>query len=139
MAFFFSSRRRHTRYWRDWSSDVCSSDLAKRVPHLSSKSALLSLFRVLLRLAFTTGCGAAKLSYTSSRAVNMIPHMGENKRRTKQTLDEDLSRDRSVDGKDMNANASRDRPVGRLTVPEAADMTGVTQSAIRKRVHRGTI
>src|SRR3712207_8012284 len=25
--FLFSSRRRHTRYWRDWSSDVCSSDL----------------------------------------------------------------------------------------------------------------
>src|SRR3712207_8729299 len=24
---FFSSRRLHTRYWRDWSSDVCSSDL----------------------------------------------------------------------------------------------------------------
>src|SRR3712207_8734400 len=24
---YFSSRRRHTRYWRDWSSDVCSSDL----------------------------------------------------------------------------------------------------------------
>src|SRR3712207_7413519 len=28
VVFFFSSRRRHTRYWRDWSSDVCSSDLA---------------------------------------------------------------------------------------------------------------
>src|SRR3712207_4685791 len=28
--FFFSSRRRHTRYWRDWSSDVCSSDLTCR-------------------------------------------------------------------------------------------------------------
>src|SRR5690606_40036490 len=27
--FFFSSRRRHTRFSRDWSSDVCSSDLAK--------------------------------------------------------------------------------------------------------------
>src|SRR5947209_323974 len=27
LTFFFSSRRRHTRYWRDWSSDVCSSDL----------------------------------------------------------------------------------------------------------------
>src|SRR6185295_12432523 len=27
LVFFFSSRRRHTRYWRDWSSDVCSSDL----------------------------------------------------------------------------------------------------------------
>src|SRR5215510_13451036 len=29
--FFFSSRRRHTRWPRDWSSDVCSSDL--RVDH----------------------------------------------------------------------------------------------------------
>src|SRR3712207_7081917 len=27
---FFSSRRQHTRYWRDWSSDVCSSDLLGR-------------------------------------------------------------------------------------------------------------
>src|SRR2546429_4727147 len=27
MFFFFSSRRRHTRCSRDWSSDVCSSDL----------------------------------------------------------------------------------------------------------------
>src|SRR5690606_41124938 len=27
--FFFSSRRRHTRFSRDWSSDVCSSDLDK--------------------------------------------------------------------------------------------------------------
>src|SRR5690606_41014962 len=34
--FFFSSRRRHTRFSRDWSSDVCSSDLsaiAKEVQH----------------------------------------------------------------------------------------------------------
>src|SRR5690606_40118129 len=30
--FFFSSRRRHTRFSRDWSSDVCSSDLP--VEHL---------------------------------------------------------------------------------------------------------
>src|SRR5207245_7775353 len=27
LLFFFSSRRRHTRCYRDWSSDVCSSDL----------------------------------------------------------------------------------------------------------------
>src|SRR5690606_41202183 len=27
-VLFFSSRRRHTRFSRDWSSDVCSSDLA---------------------------------------------------------------------------------------------------------------
>src|SRR5690606_39891672 len=29
MTFFFSSRRRHTRFSRDWSSDVCSSDLQR--------------------------------------------------------------------------------------------------------------
>src|SRR5699024_6148941 len=33
-VFFFSSRRRHTRSKRDWSSDVCSSDLG--IPHLLS-------------------------------------------------------------------------------------------------------
>src|SRR4030042_5665050 len=30
-VFFFSSRRRHTRCSRDWSSDVCSSDLLVRI------------------------------------------------------------------------------------------------------------
>src|SRR5690606_12210659 len=30
--FFFSSRRRHTRFSRDWSSDVCSSDLIYLYP-----------------------------------------------------------------------------------------------------------
>src|SRR5690606_40192711 len=30
LCFFFSSRRRHTRFSRDWSSDVCSSDLIER-------------------------------------------------------------------------------------------------------------
>src|SRR5207237_6234133 len=29
VTFFFSSRRRHTRFKCDWSSDVCSSDLAR--------------------------------------------------------------------------------------------------------------
>src|SRR6476661_8847992 len=29
--FFFSSRRRHTRFKCDWSSDVCSSDLRRRM------------------------------------------------------------------------------------------------------------
>src|SRR5690625_6996884 len=41
MFFFFSSRRRHTRWPRDWSSDVCSSDLdqkGKIVDALDEKS-----------------------------------------------------------------------------------------------------
>src|SRR5699024_12087564 len=32
--FFFSSRRRHTRSKRDWSSDVCSSDLSSQIIQL---------------------------------------------------------------------------------------------------------
>src|SRR2546430_5294087 len=36
MFFFFSSRRRHTRFDCDWSSDVCSSDLKNGVAHMTS-------------------------------------------------------------------------------------------------------
>src|SRR5882762_11265994 len=32
IVFFFSSRRRHTRFKCDWSSDVCSSDLEELLP-----------------------------------------------------------------------------------------------------------
>src|SRR2546429_2668136 len=42
LCFFFSSRRRHTRCSRDWSSDVCSSDLTlKLVLGLSIKLDLI--------------------------------------------------------------------------------------------------
>src|SRR5205085_7332042 len=34
--FFFSSRRRHTRFDCDWSSDVCSSDLARCIGRIGS-------------------------------------------------------------------------------------------------------
>src|SRR5436305_7918126 len=37
-VFFFSSRRRHTRCGRDWSSDVCSSDLHPHDPDNLLKS-----------------------------------------------------------------------------------------------------
>src|SRR5699024_12172583 len=43
-CFFFSSRRRHTRSKRDWSSDVCSSDLiapSKRQPCCSNVPTIL--------------------------------------------------------------------------------------------------
>src|SRR5699024_11722261 len=60
--FFFSSRRRHTRSKRDWSSDVCSSDLIsagecasckiRRILHILSRSHILSIivgfFQVLI-------------------------------------------------------------------------------------------
>src|SRR5207245_5894262 len=43
--FFFSSRRRHTRCYRDWSSDVCSSDLADD-PRPAEQASLLNLFEL---------------------------------------------------------------------------------------------
>src|SRR5690242_21357662 len=38
LFFFFSSRRRHTRLTCDWSSDVCSSDLAERPVEIGTDS-----------------------------------------------------------------------------------------------------
>src|SRR3712207_6855418 len=74
--FFFSSRRRHTRYWRDWSSDVCSSDLWQ---YQRKQSAGISILisaetnfmnkKLLIALAFTTllslGAKAQKLMVLS--------------------------------------------------------------------------
>src|SRR3712207_6860979 len=48
--FFFSSRRRHTRYWRDWSSDVCSSDLTS---HVRCGTSFILYVLVLSILAFS--------------------------------------------------------------------------------------
>src|SRR5207253_5806951 len=42
--FFFSSRRRHTRWPRDWSSDVCSSDLLLVLAALPWEAADLGLY-----------------------------------------------------------------------------------------------
>src|SRR5216683_8327132 len=50
--FFFSSRRRHTRSDRDWSSDVCSSDLEQRLK-LGVPFALLDqIFQLQVRSGF---------------------------------------------------------------------------------------
>src|SRR5207249_5706037 len=46
LLFFFSSRRRHTRSKRDWSSDVCSSDLRhERVMTAASGTASMIVCR----------------------------------------------------------------------------------------------
>src|SRR5690606_39730844 len=42
-AFFFSSGRRHTSFSRDWSSDVCSSDLARDPQRIVRKLLLRNL------------------------------------------------------------------------------------------------
>src|SRR5437870_6515346 len=57
--FFFSSRRRHTRWPRDWSSDVCSSDLeerkqpqhAERVCRLQSQLLVMQTLQPIIHLS----------------------------------------------------------------------------------------
>src|SRR5699024_11719209 len=44
--FFFSSRRRHTRSKRDWSSDVCSSDLLGFASQTSASNLISGLFLI---------------------------------------------------------------------------------------------
>src|SRR3712207_8081391 len=55
--FFFSSRRRHTRYWRDWSSDVCSSDLSNSTTDHVSRSGIISTLAHLPSTANLLGRG----------------------------------------------------------------------------------
>src|SRR3712207_2762725 len=52
LFFFFSSRRRHTRYWRDWSSDVCSSDLKRGAFIQSYETMALDAANLLMPLVF---------------------------------------------------------------------------------------
>src|SRR5207249_7620648 len=48
-VFFFSSRRRHTISKRDWSSDVCSSDLGMRIAFLGGGNMASALIGGLLK------------------------------------------------------------------------------------------
>jgi len=49
------------------------------------------------------------------------------------------TRDDPVNGATMRSDGVRDSPMDRMTVPEAADLLKITQSAVRKRIQRGTI
>src|SRR5215813_15050524 len=59
--FFFSSRRRHTRCGRDWSSDVCSSDL---------KPAYIYRWSLTLQREVAPGWAVIE-GYTGSRALHL--------------------------------------------------------------------
>src|SRR5256885_15917591 len=53
--FFFSSRRRHTRLQGDWSSDVCSSDLADKIGLIrKSSKRFIDAVRPVDRVAIVT-------------------------------------------------------------------------------------
>src|SRR5882762_11121656 len=70
-VFFFSSRRRHTRFKCDWSSDVCSSDLGvvERVSHTDA------LDRVLLDSVDENRLGQAGQFENGRRDVNYVSEL----------------------------------------------------------------
>ena len=61
-VFFFSSRRRHTRFTSDWSSDVCSSDLSTK---------RFGLRRISRKLA-NNGFGVLKLNLRGSGSARYL-------------------------------------------------------------------
>src|SRR5690606_39911239 len=70
--FFFSSRRRHTRFSRDWSSDVCSSDLLHHNPRSDRHAMLLPT----VHSDRCTGCGKCEQSCVlpGAAAIKVLPH-----------------------------------------------------------------
>src|SRR3712207_9050948 len=85
VLFFFSSRRRHTRYWRDWSSVVCSSDLLLRYDGASWSRPVSGLVGTALRklqafngqlYAASTRTGAGKIGRASCRERVQISVVG---------------------------------------------------------------
>src|SRR3712207_7493239 len=78
MFFFFSSRRRHTRYWRDWSSDVCSSDLFGKVAaRLVLQKVVKVGARPSLALGEVAGAGLSGLGNAATEDV-MVYLAGDN-------------------------------------------------------------
>src|SRR5207253_7346899 len=74
--FFFSSRRRHTRWPRDWSSDVCSSDLLALFLCVSRQ---IRFFAGHGLVAFRSGFFARRLVSSPSPA-SFTPHFNRVRR-----------------------------------------------------------
>src|SRR5690606_5795169 len=80
IIFFFSSRRRHTRFSRDWSSDVCSSDLIRRSTRRDSRwrsaSSRTSVRYCFLSWNSTSWINCAKLPTRSALHTRSSPSIG---------------------------------------------------------------
>src|SRR5260370_31974007 len=66
--FFFSSRRRHTRFKCDWSSDVCSSDLMKRAIDTTMESGAKGI-----RIQMAGRLGGAEMARTEKNMAGSNP------------------------------------------------------------------
>src|SRR6266536_3852247 len=73
--FFFSSRRRHTRSTRDWSSDVCSSDLVASPRHGHSTNCEWRPKPQVSHLSQPNPRGRRKLSLTLEKFSEQQEHL----------------------------------------------------------------
>src|SRR5699024_11280188 len=71
VSFFFSSRRRHTRSKRDWSSDVCSSDLFTAVFAFGDLMWPLICNSDLNRMTLSAGLSTLRGQFTTNFPVLM--------------------------------------------------------------------
>src|SRR5690606_39714630 len=71
LTFFVSSRRRHTRFSRDWSSDVCSSDLIAHLAVLRFLRYRLGLDRVRVAISGAAPIAPEILSYFRAIGVDV--------------------------------------------------------------------
>src|SRR5688572_30965433 len=72
LSFFFSSRRRHTRFDCDWSSDVCSSDLPN--DHVNMAQSTNDVFPTAMRLSAVSMLG--RLVPELQRLANALDEKG---------------------------------------------------------------
>src|SRR2546422_9104117 len=72
--FFFSSRRRHTRCSRDWSSDVCSSDLDALLPTVTDRLTreVLAVEPLRARIIANYGVGFNHIDTASAKARGLV-------------------------------------------------------------------
>src|SRR5207248_6031676 len=106
--FFFSSRRRHTRSYGDWSSDVCSSDLSREPLEWFSASQGGVLCRE---------CAEHDAGRVSPPAIKWL---------------DDLSRVDLLGAGDMTPDAEIRREIGRASCRERVSMWGVEGVVERK-------
>src|SRR5690554_2051615 len=74
--FFFSSRRRHTRCGRDWSSDVCSSDLSITITNVAG-SAVFEITLAVIILAATGGAGLMPAFASKGHLIRSFNKLGD--------------------------------------------------------------
>src|SRR5690606_39375285 len=89
---FFSSRRRHTRFSRDWSSDVCSSDLRwlVNIPPLFALAILgvhvfrLSVLTIVLPSLIVPFAGLAFFGYWAvETGITLVPASAQDRKSTR--------------------------------------------------------